>query len=245
MKLSALLSASSAPNRWLLDDESGAFTFPTGVYVVWLSAVGGGGSGAIQRTSTATPSGGNGADGLFRVPVRGEPGAIVSYIVGAGGARATNSTIALDGNAGGNTEITLPDGRLLLARGGRGGLSTSDVTPANGARETPLYVAGGLGVGTSTTETGDVGGGGTGGTKASATISFAVYRAGGGGASLLGSGLDGGVPSLPAEIWDPNVHGYGGGGGAYNTNNLLITDASGAGAGGCVVFEWFGPEYGA
>jgi len=109
----------------LLDSKSitatgaGTYTAPaSGWLYVW--AWGAGGSGGAESGSAGT-GGGTGAACFARRWVT--KGQTVAYSVGAGGAGVSDPS---DGNAGGDTTVTLP-GLVLRAGGGQGGKKGSSM----------------------------------------------------------------------------------------------------------------------
>lgn len=97
---------------------AGSYTVPaTGWLHVW--AWGAGGSGGVEAGSAGS-GGGTGAACYARRKV--QKGQVIPYNVGAGGVGVSGTS---DGNAGGDTTVTLP-GFILRAGGGRGGLRGSN-----------------------------------------------------------------------------------------------------------------------
>lgn len=89
---------------------------------LYVLAVAGGGSGALNRTTTGAPTGGGAGEIAFDViPVT--PGMTFSATIGAGGvARTQSSGTSLQAGAdGGNTSVTGPSSYSLTVVGGKGG----------------------------------------------------------------------------------------------------------------------------
>jgi hypothetical protein len=112
----SLTSTSNATSTW---------TCPTGVTTVYVTEVGGGGSGGTANTSVGTSEGGGGSGGLYVLyPTSTVPGTIYNIQVGGGGLATTTSGTA--GTAGGNSFF----GGLIATGGGAG---TSGGAGANGS----------------------------------------------------------------------------------------------------------------
>jgi hypothetical protein len=131
------------PNR-ILDVTTGSGTVTlTKSATALIFLFGGCGSGAAQNAGTR--GGGGGGAALFR-RVALSAGSKIAYSVGAGGAGVITDPGGL-GNAGGDTTLTLPDGRILRAGGGQGGVSGA------------ASAAGGVAIGGDVNRTGGAGGG--------------------------------------------------------------------------------------
>lgn len=168
--------------------------------IAMVYAWGGGGKGGGNGSTVA---GGGGAAGYIMVPLgRGQS---ISYSVGAGGTGSVSS-----GVAGGDTTITLPDGRVCVAQGGR-----VDGTRAF-ARGFNINRYGGRGgsivVGLDG-EAGEFGGAG------GATADNSGGGGGAGGFSDKDIGLVGGAGTVGEQSTTP-ANAPGGGTGAHNATSL-------------------------
>ena len=168
--------------------ESGTFIAPADGVMV-LRAIGGGGSGAISGVGGPGTGGYSGAWGIVAVKVKA--GDVVTVVVGAGGA---NPGVSLsNGNAGGNTTITL-NGVTYIATGGPGGVYAAGTpTVPDGPAPSANWLIGVSSVkpGTATQHTGGAGvdilGRGS-----NATTSASTVCSGGGGTGYPGTGIHGG-----------------------------------------------------
>ena len=178
---------------------------------VWITAIGGGGSGSCDTTARGS---GDGGGFCYKRAIDVSATGSESITIGAGGAGVTGST--QDGNSGGVTSF----GALLSVSGGYKGLvsNTTDYSAqyTGGARgqyfaqDNPCPVGGNGGVNNSTS----------------------ASSGGGGGLILDDSGTTGGHSnntSVPT-----GGTGYGAGGGASRATGT----ASGAGADGALLIEW-------
>jgi hypothetical protein len=240
MRLSTLnIGGGGGTKRIRQYTADGTFVFPTGVSLVRAFLQAGGGSGATNE-SVNSAGGGNGGDALVDFPIIGDPGDTLAIVVGAGGAAVGGSINAAVGIAGGDTTITLPNGLIISVTGGKGAPPTEQASVD--LTRLPNYIPGGTGANTGINPDGqDILGAGSGGIGL--VVSGSLGGLGGGGA-FFGDGLNGGANTTPAEVWDPDVNGYGGGGGGFYINSLLVTHYSGAGGDGAVWLVWEGAEYG-
>jgi hypothetical protein len=95
--------------------SSGTWTKPSGNYtLVYIEAIGGGGSGGKASVANSGYGGGGGEFVAVMLPIA-SLGATETVTIGAGGAAQTGATTG--GNNGGNTTV----GSLVTARGGKGG----------------------------------------------------------------------------------------------------------------------------
>jgi hypothetical protein len=211
--------------------SSGTWTKPAGVSVVYVEAVGGGGSGGVARsTGSNAASGGNGGEGAFRTFRAADLGATVTVTIGAGGAAVTRSTDgATAGNGGGTTSF----GTVISATGGAGG--TAAVAPSGGVNSpstAPLYDLAFNGQGGSALSNGCTAGtssilGGGGGGAGSAGVSMNTPLSSSGGTSQwAGAGGAGGTGAGTATS---GAAGGGGGGGRASSTGTVTSGAGGAG----------------
>lgn len=193
---------------------AGNFTVPAGVTSIKVEIVGGGGGGCGQDTLNGGISGAGGGAGAYAAGVFSvSPGAIIPYVVGAGGAgRAANAGVGTAASGG----TTSWNGGIMTAAGGNGASIISGGSPAGGA--------GGAASGGNLRIGGGVGGDGARNSLlASAADAFGGY----GGASFFGGGAKAGQGGgLTALV--PGT----GGSGAYNGG------AGGAGSPGAIVITW-------
>lgn len=231
--------------RVLRVTTSGTFT-PSAAHlarggVVTITYSAGGGSGALNRTTsgsfTVRLGGGSAGERLRRTVTLTGP---ITYTIGAGGAArsATGTTTAnLAGNDGGDTIVS----GLPTAKGGQGGVligSNSVIRGGDGAgglggmspsSSGSFDARGGVGV--------DGTNGGGGGTVIDTNTPFNLTARDGGGAGVCQLGATVGTV-LPGNNAVP---GTGAGGGAISvvaasSENLTVN--SGAGAGGWIEFAW-------
>ena len=193
---------------------SGTFTIPTGVTLLKVTVVGGGGaggSGVTNSCSTGGSGGGGGAGGASIKYLTGlTPGNTLTVTRGAAGSTSsvssgtqTITTISATGGGGGGSAST---GSGFGGSGGVGGSgSGGDINLTGNAGNTGNFVSVAAGNGLS---------GGTGGGSI-------FGGAGAGSSSNVGS--------------NGNNYGAGGGGGFGNFNQSY---SGGSGSGGIVVFEW-------
>jgi hypothetical protein len=121
-------------NRYIVAlTGSGTFTVPQGVSALYVTLIGGGGSGGYMRhaygpTHYSGAIGGYAGAGCMDFPVIVTPGQEISYSVGAGGAGATTNTdgLVVKGNTGGDTTFG-----NLTGYGGLGGGSALNATATN------------------------------------------------------------------------------------------------------------------
>lgn len=211
---------------------SGTWTKPSNVTVVYVEAIGGGGSGAAV-TDTGNAIGGGGAGGSYGFARFDADalGATVAVVVGAGGA-SVSLTASTDsdqtGNSGGDSTF---DGLALGAGGGPGTQSSAPSTiygrffGGSGGYSSFGNNDGGASL------AGGGGGAGTGSTT----------PAGSGGASVLAGNGGSAVNGNDADATGISGTAPGGGGGVGGCRNVTTarTATSGAGAAGRVrVWAW-------
>lgn len=172
---------------------SGSITVRRPCYAL-IIARGPGGSGGGGSGPTVCSGGGGGAVLYKRVLLRA--GQTISYTVGTPGAAPTFSSVP--GNDGTDSTVTLPDGTVLRAGGGKRGLFGDGV--AGGA--------GGLATGGDINRNGGAGGSAASGTNGEPGSPGQGNGAGAGGAKLSNSGGGGGAAGL-TEILSDLVGGNG------------------------------------
>lgn len=207
--------------------SNGTFTVPAGVTTVWVTAVGGGGSGSTGSNTTDPYDRGHGggAGGMvYRTPISVTPGTNITVTVGTGGAEVSVCT----GNSGymfnGNTGTSSSFGSYVTVGGGGAGTVSSPGVSGGGI----LSTAGSANNICNLVSVSSEGGvscvtAGKGGD--------AFYYKGGYGYSSPGSYTSGGGSA--------SSFGYGGGGSGgtiYNRNSWCY--GSGAGANGVVIVEY-------
>lgn len=216
--------------------SSGTYTVPSGLTFAKITAIGGGGAGALaggRGFGNATAGGGGGAGGVcIRSYTSTELGSSQTYTIGAGG------TINGQGITGGNgSATTFSSGPLLLtANGGSGG------TAINTTAGQPCAAAGGAG--------GTASGGTINMTGMAGLDGFAsrngdgnnYMMAGNGGNSTYGNGGQGGKIlniSGAEQASGSNGSGYGtgGGGAGFVSSPGAITATAGTGAQGVIIVE--------
>ena len=214
---------------------------PAGVSSVQVDCWGGGGAGgSAMRVNTGNVFGGGGAGGCYakKLSVPVTPGTNYTFSIGAGGASLTNDFATA---SGGDTIFTGDGGVSVIAKGGGGGqsrtnLTTSGVIGAGGTNNTAacigdLGVAGGAGAAgkTSPARSGGGGGGGAGDNAGGGDASSLTNTAGAGGSGLIASGGNGGDGKAASSGFGlaGNTPG-GGGGGARSSNSTLQFGGSGA-----------------
>lgn len=188
---------------------SGSFIVPAGVTALTVECWGAGGGGAGGSLAGGANSGGYGAGGgayakVNALPVT--PGAVLPYVVGAGGTGAAVNNLGTNGGATsfngtgcvakGGTAATL----AATGKGGAAGTSTGDIKFSGGGAGVAVVAGGG-------------GGGSSAGTAGNGTLA----------ADNTGSGVGPGATA-------PSGGGNGGAGGAGN--NLGIAGAVPGGGGG-------------
>ena len=218
-----------------------SWTAPSGVYEVSVVAVGGGGGGA-QSTSGGGGGGGGGLGWVRSIPV--SPGASYTVVVGAGGARDTNTGTATTQTAGGSsyfisTKVVAGFGggaaSGLLAGGAGGGFvgdgggnggaggSAPTNTGGGGGGAGGYSGNGGAGGGASASGGNGSGGAGGGGGRGNSTTG----GGGGGGVGLAGEGASGSGTAAANDA----LQGGGGSGGAGGVNSRNGANYGGGGAG--------------
>lgn len=221
-KLNALELTSQSEE--LTTPETSSWTVPANVSLVWVTLVGGGGSGTAKVATwnvSSSSAGGAGGASLLRIPYPVTPGGTVTYEVGAGGA-AQNTTSTSTGVAGGNTTFG-----TLTALGGAGG-STTDTATTGLLGGISAYTMPGAGSG-DTVNPAYPGG------SADAGSYHTAY---GGGGSFFGAGGNGDRHD-DASVAQAGTRG-GGGGGAITNNGTGNTATSGKGGDGYILIEWVG-----
>lgn len=199
---------------------TGTFNKPAGMLgsLLWVTAIGGGGSGNVSATTTSL-MGGDGGQYIVREPVDIGSDTSVSVTVGAGGSAIVSPGVETLGNSGGTTSF----GAYLSVSGGRGGMSTSTYTGgAQGRRNLS----------------------GSSSFAQSTSGPFGCSGGGNDGNALGGHGGAGLVVDVSGTAGDRGENGnnegmggwgYGAGGGS-STNSTSGT--GGAGAPGVVMVEW-------
>jgi hypothetical protein len=194
-------------------NSSGTWTKPIAGTMARIQVWGGGGSGGAQGGSEVFASGGGGGGYSETTVPLSTLDATVSVTVGAGGASRSNAA----GLNGGASSF----GSVVVARGGRGGGTTSYDPPADPGLSAFNGGSNGSFTGGSAFWSGGAGGGASWDSFANSSGGTSYFGgAGGGGRGYLqGNGIAGTAP--------------GGGGGAS------VSGSSGAGAAGrCVVTVW-------
>ena len=191
---------------------SGTFTAPAGVYSVWVTLQGAGGSGGANTDSGKSGGGGGGGALVINAYYPVTPASNYSVTIGAGG---TSVTADSNGVNGGSTifngQITAPGG--AGASGGTGGINGGS---GGSAPSTPNMSASGTSPGAQGYDIGRVVSGGSGSNNGGTGIS------GAGGASVFGNG---GSPNNAGA-------GYGAGGGGASGGS------SGVGYQGVALIQW-------
>lgn len=166
---------------------SGSITVRRPCYAL-IVARGPGGSGGGGSGPTVCSGGGGGAALYKRVFLRA--GQTISYTVGTPGAEPTFSSVP--GNDGTDSTVTLPDGTVLRAGGGKRGLF-GDGSPGG---------AGGIATGGDINRNGGAGGLAASGANGEPGSSGQGGGAGAGGAKLSNSGGGGGAAGLTEIVAD-------------------------------------------
>lgn len=199
--------------------SSGTFTPPAGVTTVWVTMIGGGGSGGASANYDAVYGGAAGAYVIKRA-INVSPGVGVAVTIGAGGAAVSTAGSGVVGNNGGATSF----GGYVVS-GGQGGIGN---VAGGGA-------PGGGQVGSGYWPSGSIGGRPGGAYQSGGYLYFSGYYGGAGG--LFGDGgygsdnFVGSAGAAPANS--------GAGGGACRTA-FYDTVYSGAGGSGRCIVEWIG-----
>ncbi|EYR81881.1 hypothetical protein [Shinella sp. DD12] len=211
---------------------------------VKISAFGASGSGGVLRRAGGNATGG-GAGARCTKTVKLKAGDVLTLTPGAGGAAVTTTNGVVQGNSGGNTTVTGPDGLNLSAGGGEGGKANADGTVA---------LTGGAG-GLATGGDENVAGGRGGNISAASQASY--LRASGGGAlPLFDVGHRGGDIASNSNMMSTGGAGVGGNGGdtsgslgavtgggsahgsAPSTNNSTPGEGAGVFSSFAVLVEW-------
>lgn len=189
---------------------SGFFTVPAGVFFITVEALGaGGGGGSGNENNWEHGGGGGGSGGFQKTDLFVQPGSIIAWQVGAGGA----------GMPGSRTGVASPGGDTyfgsIISTGGAGGTAETGDGVNNGA----FFGKGGAG-GTPngiTGANGTVGNGGANGGKGAdspvGTGTIAPYGTGG-----AGGGQSNGVAG-----YGGSATGFGAGGGGGGANDVTGT----------------------
>lgn len=213
---------------------SGTYTVPSGLSFAKITAIGGGGAGAIgaRGASTAGAGGGGGAGAIAtRRYTAADLGASQVYVIGAAGAAAGEG---IAGGNGGNTTFSSA-GLLLTANGGSG-------APAD---------TNSLGLAASSGGAGGTASGGTLNNTGMAGLDGFASRigdgnnymmAGNGANTIYGSGGQGGkliaiVGTSQASGNNASGYGSGGGGAGFVGSPGAITAVGGNGASGVIIVE--------
>jgi hypothetical protein len=245
--------------------DSGNFTVPPGVYSLEVYLQGAGGSGSAFRSivGSTTRRGTAGGCGAFinGLVIDVDPGDIIPYACGAGGAAVTHDISVSDGsngNDGGDTTFG-----TLTALGGHGGRQGSSTTSASFnpdfgdgvqyAKAVPAsygFASGGMSPGILCPR------GKPGSGMYNTTVfpsSFVQGEPGdgdsklsGGMGTVWGAGGDSVSATVSGDITATAGVGYGAGGGgvmAEASGALTGTATSGAGADGIIQIVYYGPEY--
>jgi len=194
--------------------SAGTFVVPAGVDTVWVTMIGGGGSGGASGDGSASTLAGAAGGYCIKQAVNVTPGASITVSIGAGGAAVSSpsgSSLAY-GNDGSATSF----GALSVSGGGGG----PGAGGANGAT-------------TGTGQSSSVGG------KAGETFypgTVIISGPLGGAGGLFG---DGGLGIYNVTSVAPNAPANSGSGGGGNTGSFPSTRTSGAGGSGRCIVEWF------
>lgn len=238
----AMIASGVLPNLQHQDfTSSGSFVVPTGVSILLIEMIsGGGGGGGGGRGGGAGGQGGSGSN-----PVKGSfvvtPGSTLTVTVGTGGAggaaQATPSANGNNGGSGTSSAVSFAGTNLLTALGQPGGFGSNNGGPnVSGWGIVSDQIAGGGGGSDGPTSAYNVGGqatatGGAGGGGGPGALSNAVFASPGGPSGLgVGASLGG------------HGHGAGGGGGQLGNNTSSNSGGfGGAGADGLVRIIWVAP----
>ncbi|CDF78851.1 hypothetical protein BN863_11390 [Formosa agariphila KMM 3901] len=193
---------------------SEAWSVPNGATSVKVEIWGAGGAGGGSRKDNVSGGGGGGGAYISQTYNNVTPGQTFSFTVGIGGTIANNTG---DGNNGGDTTLTPPNGTTLSAGGGNGGKAGSG--NSNGQAGT-----GGSATGNNS-ENGQQGQGGSG-------------QTGGNGGNAARASNTGGAGSSNADGQSGSSPGGGGGGGNGTGNGNSNFRNGGAGANGRVKFTY-------
>jgi len=195
--------------------SNGTFTIPTGVTLLKVTAVGGGGgaSGAYfpYSGSPASGLGGGGGGSAIKYLTGMIAGNTLNVVVGSGGVGDyidSGGAHRVFSTNGGNSTVSSGTQTITTITGGGGALSTSNT-------------------------------GGAGGTATNGTINLVGQSAGitSGGSSIYGFGGQGYV-SVSGGGDGKAGTGYGAGGAGAVANAESFAFTGGAGTGGIVIFEW-------
>lgn len=193
------------------------WTVPTGVYSLYVEAVGGGGCASACLATSATSNisgGGGGAGGFASGQYAVTPGQVITYTVGAGA-----------GTGGEGNGLTTTFGTFITCTGGSGTNFSSTGTSIGGVG----------GTGSGGTIRNQTGGSGTDGSHIPASGGAPYIGSGNGGASAYGqggtavNGAAGHVGTAPGS----------GGGGAMDVNLTSTLLAGGGGANGQIIIGYW------
>ena len=243
--------------------SSGTYNIPTWAVRLDATVIGGGGGGGAGRRGAAgsarAAGNGGGAGGVatetFSASELGGAGAMLDFVIGAGGtgapATTTDDTSGAAGATGGSTTLSVAGNLLLTATGGGGGAGGAQVagtTTAGGQAIFGYSNAGGAGSitttggwGSSTSNARGSGGGGSGGGISAADVRLGAggggngYQIGGSGRRSSGgnSGVAGTAGSPggagAAKTWQRGAGGGGGGGSCGDTAGTVAGGDGGVG----------------
>jgi hypothetical protein len=245
----AIQAASAIPRKsvvWRMQEfaANSSFTTPDNLAgdVVYITGIGGGGSGAASNqdpASTALATGGSGGFYCLKRPVQVTTGTSYAVTIGAGGAAVVAAySVSSNGNAGGATSF----GTLLSLAGGTGGRASDPLTnqPRGGFNAGSVY----LGYSSTTLATNTPiwlnDSENSEGYKGGAFKSSTRVLATGGGAGLFNDGGDAQAISLSngVAVSALDNSGAGGGGCSVTSNPATFTATSGAGGSGRLIVEW-------
>ena len=185
---------------------------------VWITAIGGGGSGNSASPGSFVTSGGDGGEYVCGVSVDVSGTSSETVTIGSGGSLVNGGGVNTAGNAGGVTSF----GALLSLSGGQGG----QVSVANQVSGNTGGTYGGREDSASSGQDNVCSVGGNGG------IGNQSQTGGGGGGLILDdTGVSGGTGASNSAS---GGNGYGAGGGSSSGN----TNDSGSGADGAMLITW-------
>jgi len=232
--------------RQVFENSNPSFSIPSWARFMRVSGVGGGGSGGIRAVSGSRGSGGASGFQANQLPlVIPSMAGTIAVAIGAAGA-APSASAATNGNAGGDTTLTIGGILALRLRGGGGGLSggaSPPSTPENGAilypqlnathTSSPMFNVATQGAfGSNLAASPHLYGSCLGFDGTNAGFGF-----GAGASSLFGRGGDGIASSPTANTNGGNATGYGAGGaGALWLSGGSVT--SGSGSHGILICEF-------
>jgi hypothetical protein len=231
---------------------SGTVTVPGGVYVLYVSMVAAGGSGAAANhtgIAVVAATGGGSGEAFIRYPLEVSPGDEINYSIGTGGATVAligNVTASSNGYDGGDTTF----GSLTAAggSGGNGATANSAASSDDDLLETNRLIYDGFARYAANPSDAVVSG-----AQVITGWSYGRYKHGaystvnnytdasGGAPSPFGSGGNAATGYEEAATASAGT-GYGSGGGGAAVANSSAEDiaTSGAGADGTIILEWTG-----